>query len=38
MESRKMVLVNLFSGQQCRCRHKRTDLWTNELGRKERVR
>ena len=23
MESRKMVLMNLFSGQQWRCRHKK---------------
>ena len=28
MESRKIVLKNLFAGQQWRCRHKRTDLWT----------
>ena len=23
-----MVLMNLFAGQQCKRRHKRTDLWT----------
>ena len=28
MASRKMVLMNLFAGQQCKRRHKRTDLWT----------
>ena len=28
MESRKMVLMNLFARQQWRCKHKRTDFWT----------
>ena len=32
MESRKMVLMNLFAGQQWRNRH-RTDLWTRGMGR-----
>ena len=32
MESRNIVLMNLFAGQQWRCR---TDLWTH--GGKERV-
>ena len=27
MGSRKMVLMNLFAGQQWKHRHKRTDLW-----------
>ena len=33
MESRKMVLKNLFSGQQWRSRQ-RTDLWTWGEGRR----
>ena len=37
MESRKMVLMNLFSGQQGRNRQ-RTDLWSWEEGKRERVR
>ena len=37
MESRKMVLKNLFTGQQWRNRQ-RTDLWTWGVGRKETVR
>ena len=37
MESRKMVLMNLFAGQQCRCRH-REQTCTRVMGRKERVR
>ena len=35
MESRKMVLKNLFTGQQWRNRHKRLDLWTWGEGRRE---
>ena len=37
MESRKMVLGNLFAGQRWRHRQ-RTDLWTRARRRKERVR
>ena len=32
MESRKMVLMNLFAGQQWRNRFERTDLWTQWGG------
>ena len=38
MESIKMVLMNLFVGQQRRCRHKEQTLKGRErLGRLERV-
>ena len=31
-----MVLMNLFAGQQWRCKRKRTDFWTRGTeGRKE---
>ena len=33
MESRKMVLMNLFSGQQWRCRHRR-QTWGHREGRR----
>ena len=36
MESRKVVLMKLFAGQQWRHRQ-RTDLWTQGWGRKERM-
>ena len=40
MESSRMVLMNLFAGQQWRRRQNRTDLWTQRgkerVGRTER--
>ena len=38
MESRRMVLMNLFAGQQWKNRHMRTDLWTEGERKRERVR
>ena len=33
MESRKMVLMNLFAGEQWRCKHrKQTGTWRGEEG------
>jgi len=38
MESRKMVLMNLFSGQQWRNRHREQTYGHSREGRRERVR
>jgi len=38
MESRKTILINLFSGLQWRNRHRKTDLRTLGEGWRERVR
>jgi len=38
MESRKMVLMNLFSGDQWRCRHREQTYGPGGVGRKEKVR
>ena len=38
MEFRKMVLMNLFAGQQWRNRENRTMDWRRGKGRRERVR
>ena len=37
MESRKMELLNLFAGQQWRCRHRDQAYGHSGVGRKERV-
>ena len=37
MESRKIVLMNLFAGQQWRCRHREQTYGHGRVGRKERV-
>ena len=36
MESRKMILMNLFAEKECKTQIQRTDLWTQ--WEKERVR
>ena len=38
MESRKMVLMNLFSGEQWRCRHRGQTYGHRGVQRKEKVR